>query len=170
VSWSDRRRAFAALSIGAIAAVASACGGGANGTREQDVRQQEVARRGADVMPFDLDATTHVFTKTDDGGVQRVEVDDPADRAQVALVRQHLRAEREKFREGDYDDPARIHGMDMPGVAELAAGHDRIGVTYTGLPNGGELGYRTDDPALVSALHEWFDRQVMDHGEHARAG
>src|SRR6476661_8385628 len=35
-------------------------------------RQAEVARRGADVMPFDLKATTHVFTKTADGGVQRV--------------------------------------------------------------------------------------------------
>ena len=35
-------------------------------------RQADVAGRGADVMPFDLKATTHVFTKTAHGGVQRV--------------------------------------------------------------------------------------------------
>ena len=32
-------------------------------------RQAAVAEAGADVMPFDLDATTHVFTTTDNGGI-----------------------------------------------------------------------------------------------------
>jgi hypothetical protein len=31
-----------------------------------------VAKRGADVMPFDLQATLHIFTEASDGGVQRV--------------------------------------------------------------------------------------------------
>ena len=30
-------------------------------------RHADVASRGADVMPFDLKATTHVFTKTAEG-------------------------------------------------------------------------------------------------------
>ena len=35
-------------------------------------RQGEVAARGAKVMPFDLEQTTHVFQKLDDGGLQKV--------------------------------------------------------------------------------------------------
>ena len=60
--------------------------------------------------------------------------------------------------------------MDMPGVAELREGHERISVTYSDVPGGAELRYTTDDPRLVSAIHAWFDRQVMDHGAHAEAG
>jgi hypothetical protein len=144
-----------------------ACSGapGADGAR-----RAEIARRGAEVMPFDLDATTHTFRKTAWGGVQVVEADDPSDRAQRALVRAHLRRERERFAVGDFTDPARIHGMDMPGVAELRDGHDRVDVAYRAREGGAELRYRSADPRLVAAIHAWFDRQVTDHGAHARSG
>jgi hypothetical protein len=140
------------------------CGG------ERGARQAEVAERGAEVMPFDLDATTHTFTKTRDGGVQAVTADDRGDETQVRLIRDHLLDERDRFRRGDYADPARIHGADMPGVAELSAGHQRIAVTYAELPAGAHLTYTTTDADLVNAIHAWFDRQVMDHGAHAEAG
>ena len=117
-------------------------------------------------MPFDLERTTHRFTKTDTGGVQTVVADDPQDTAQLTLIRKHLAAEVNRFERGDFTDPARIHGMDMPGVAELSAGYRRITVTYTERPDGALLTYATDDPALVDAIHSWFDRQVMDHGDH----
>jgi hypothetical protein len=139
-------------------------------TNEGTNPQADVAARGAQVMPFDLDATTHIFTKTDNGGTQRVVADNPGDATQVQLIREHLRTERENFARGDFDDPARIHGMDMPGVDELAAGYTRVSVTYTERPDGAELSYTTDDPQLVDAVHEWFDRQVADHGNHAQAG
>jgi len=54
-------------------------------------RQAEVAQRGPDVMPFSLKATQHVFTKTPDGGVQKVVARNTADSEQVKLVRGHLR-------------------------------------------------------------------------------
>jgi hypothetical protein len=60
-------------------------------------RRAEVAERGAQVMPFDLDATTHTFTDTDDGGIQTVTADDPGDGDQIELIRAHLRDERAKF-------------------------------------------------------------------------
>jgi hypothetical protein len=133
-------------------------------------RQAQVAAEGAEVMPFDLEATTHVFTKTADGGVQVVMADDPEDRAQIELIRGHLEAEREAFARGDFTDPARIHGMDMPGVEELSEGYADIEVTYAERPAGAELRYATGDTELVGAIHAWFDRQVMDHGDDARAG
>lgn len=133
-------------------------------------RQSEVAERGAEVMPFDLEATTHVFTKTDDGGIQVVTADDPGDQRQIDLIRGHLAEERDAFARGDFDDPARIHGHDMPGVSELTAGHADVAVTYAETPGGARLTYTTDDPVLVDAIHAWFDRQVMDHGDDADVG
>jgi hypothetical protein len=133
-------------------------------------RRAEVAERGADVMPFDLDATTHTFTKTADGGRQTVVADDPADAEQIALIRAHLAVERDSFARGVFDDPAAIHGHDMDGVAELRAGYAAVSVEYADRRAGAELVYRTDDPDLVDAIHAWFDRQLMDHGPDAEAG
>lgn len=126
-----------------------------------------MAERGALVMPFDLDATTHVFDATSDGGVQTVTADDPGDRTQIGLIRAHLREERENFGRGDFSDPAAIHGHDMDGVADLTAGYRDITVSYTSLPDGAQLRYRTDRPELVEAVHAWFARQTLDHGDHA---
>lgn len=134
-------------------------------------RQADVARRGAAVMPFDLAATVHVFTKTAQGGVQQVLARDPADETQARQVRQHLQALRERFLAGDWSAPAAIHGQDMPGLAELrAAPAGAIAVTYREVPGGAELGYATDDLRLVDALHRWFDAQLADHGADAMAG
>jgi hypothetical protein len=60
--------------------------------------------------------------------------------------------------------------MDMPGVAELSAGYQQISVDYPDVTGGAELRYTTDDVELVDAIHAWFDRQVMDHGDDAEAG
>jgi hypothetical protein len=60
--------------------------------------------------------------------------------------------------------------MDMPGVAELSAGYQRIEVRYSEVPSGAELTYATGESDLVDAIHAWFDRQVMDHGDDAAAG
>jgi hypothetical protein len=161
----DRRpRARLTVVLLAAALAVAACGDTSGD------RQAEVAERGAEVMPFDLDATTHRFTKTPDGGVQTVTSDDPADQTQIDLIRHHLRTERDNFSRGDFDDPARIHGMDMLGVAELSAGYARITVGYSEIPAGAELTYATGEPDLVDAIHAWFDRQVMDHGDDAETG
>jgi hypothetical protein len=134
-------------------------------------RQAEVARLGAEVMPFSLEATTHIFTKTADGGTQRVVAKNPADAKQVALVRRHLHEIQARFLKGDFSEPARIHGSDMPGLAELgAAPHGRIAIGYKDVSGGAELRYRAADAKLVAALHAWFDAQLSDHGSDAMAG
>ncbi|SCE90843.1 hypothetical protein [Micromonospora saelicesensis] len=130
-------------------------------------RQADVAERGASVMPFDLERTTHRFTRTDTGGVQTVVADDPRDSTQITLVQQHLSAEVERFRRGDFSDPARIHGTEMPGLATLRAHGGRITITYEAVPDGARATYATDDAGLRDALHHWFDAQVSDHGPHA---
>ena len=134
-------------------------------------RQAEVAERGPDVMPFSLSATQHVFTKTAQGGVQRVVAKSPSDAEQIKLVRGHLREIQHQFLAGDFSGPAHIHGQEMPGLVELqAAPKDKLRIDFREVLAGAELTYRTSDPALVQALHQWFDAQLSDHGADAMAG
>ncbi len=129
-------------------------------------RQAQVERNSERVMPFSMDATMHAFVPTPTGGVQTVTVHN-GDGKQVLLVRSHLRKEAQAFARGDFTDPASIHGGTMPGLQALHAGAKRIRVRYSEVHDGAAITYRTDEPALVSAVHAWFKAQVSDHGAHA---
>jgi hypothetical protein len=157
-------RATAAVALAVAAVGIAGCGGsGSSATSRQD----EVEARGARVMPFDQERTTHVFRNTATGGVQRVVTKAAHDARQLRLVRAHLRTEAARFTRGDFTDPMAIHGMEMPGLATLRRGAARVTVEYSDLPRGAQIDYRTAEPALVAALHEWFDAQLMDHGANA---
>ena len=130
-------------------------------------RQEEVATKGAKIMPFDLEQTTHHFQPLENGGLQMVTVKDPSNSTQIALIQTHLKEEAEKFHRGDFSDPAKIHGENMPGLAALQTSAQHINIQYTALPNGAQIRYSTKDPALVMALHQWFAAQRADHGHHA---
>ncbi|MEU8285416.1 hypothetical protein AB0C01_13850 [Micromonospora sp. NPDC048905] len=147
--------------------LSSGCADDSTPTPVTSSRQAEVAERGASVMPFDLERTTHQFTKSGSGGVQTVTADDPQDASQVALIQQHLHEETSRFRRGDFTDPAAIHGDEMPGLQALRAHDGRITIDYETTPGGGRVTYTTSDTELRNALHHWFDAQVGDHGEHA---
>ena len=152
-----------------LGAIALALAFTACGSADQSLadRQQAVAEAGADVMPFDLDATTHVFTDTDTGGIQDVVADDPGDTANIDLIRLHLADEANSFRTGDFSDPEAIHGPAMPGLATLKERFADIRVELTDTDSGARITYDTDDPAVVAAIHDWFAAQTSDHGDHA---
>jgi hypothetical protein len=134
-------------------------------------RQAEVAGRGKDVMPFNLAATTHIFTKTAAGGDQQVVAKKSADVEQVNLARGHLKEIREQFLKGDFSGPSHIHGKEMPGLADLkVAKPGQIAIDYKDVKGGGQLNYKTQDASLVAALHKWFDAQLADHGKDAMEG
>jgi hypothetical protein len=133
-------------------------------------RQMDVAQHGAQVMPFSLAATTHIFTKTADGGIQQV-VTKHHDPRQVAPIRGHLAEIARQFSAGNFEAPGRVHGNDMPGLAVLrTARPGELRIDYRDLRNGGEIVYRSDEPRYVAALHSWFDAQRADHGHDAMAG
>jgi len=134
---------------------------------QEEMRQQQVAEKGSEVMPFDLEATTHVYEKTANGGVQKVVADDPDDAENVAAIREHLREEADAFSRGEFSDPVSIHGEDMPGLAELETGAERVEVRYEELPDGAQIALESEDPELVAAVHDWFDAQLSDHGDDA---
>ena len=132
-----------------------------------DSHQAEIAKRGTEVMPFDLERTTHVFEKIDTGGRQQVLSDDN-DAEQIRLIQGHLKEVAERFSKGDFHDPQQIHGEHMPGLHELVMGHERIQIEYNPLEQGGEILYSTKENDMIEAIHTWFDAQVSDHGHHAQ--
>lgn len=167
------RRTAAALAAAGLALALAACGDDSDDGGDSDdsealaERQDDVAERGSEVMPFDLDATLHQFGPSADGLVQMIVARDSEDSEQIELIREHLTEEAERFSEGDYSDPAAIHGDDMPGLAELEAGADAITVEMEEMPAGGRINYTTDDSDLLDALNRWAEAQIEDHGEHA---
>ncbi len=133
-------------------------------------RLDEVAERGAHVMPFGLEKTLHIFDKTETGGIQQVIAKNAADNEQIALIRQHLRDIAGRFDKGDFSGPKRIHGDDMPGVKTLSEHASEIAFSYRDLPNGGQIDYRSNNPQLIDAIHRYFDAQLSDHARHAVGG
>lgn len=132
-------------------------------------RAQVVAKRGMQIMPFSLDATTHVFSGAARGGTQRVVAKNADDTREIELIREHLRDEADAFGRGDFGDPATIHGDDMPGLDALRAGYQDIDVRYRDLPDGAEISYDTERPDIAAAVRAWFQAQLSDHARDAAA-
>ncbi|MBN0989445.1 hypothetical protein [Amphritea pacifica] len=131
--------------------------------------QEQVHQMSHHVMPFTMSETMHVFTMTEFGGVQKVVAKDAAAHDQIAMIQQHLRHEAERFQQGDYSDPAMLHGAMMPGLKELQAGSAGIAVTYSPLTTGAQIRFETTDLHLLTAIHRWFGAQLSEHGADARA-
>lgn len=152
-----------------VLAIVALAGAAATSCRKPGLqeRRDAVASVGSEVMPFDLEATTHVFEKLPDGGLQTVVADDD-DPRQVELIRVHLAEEAERFSRGDFHDPSMIHGENMPGLHALMTGHDSVSITYSEVERGAAIRYLSQSAALVAAIHQWFDSQLSDHGAHAQ--
>ncbi|BCG64591.1 MAG: hypothetical protein methR_P2378 [Methyloprofundus sp.] len=131
-------------------------------------RIDEVARLGKHVMPFNLDKTLHIFSKIKTGGLQQVIAKDPTNSSQIKLIREHLLKIVADFKQADFSDPEKIHGKDMPGLEALRnTQKGDIVIQYQELPNGAEITYSTQNPKLITAIHQWFDAQLNDHARHA---
>jgi len=134
-----------------------------------ETTQHHVHNMSHSVMGFDMSKTMHIFKMTESGGMESVIVKDPKELEQIKLIRQHLRKISTGFQKGDYSDPVKLHGADMPGLNDLEAGAAHIKVTYTELATGGKITFETTDPHLLTAIHRWFGAQLSEHGADAKA-
>ena len=70
--------------------------------KANEARFDEIAEKGAQIMPFNLDQTVHVFSKKEDGGLQQVVVINQTNTGQIKLILQHLNEIANKFKQGDF--------------------------------------------------------------------
>lgn len=119
--------------------------------------------RGAEVMGFDQDKTTHHFYLYEDGGAIDVSVKDAADAKNRDAIRSHLPHIAMMFGQGNFSAPMMVHATDVPGTKALAANKDKVSFTYRETPNGGRVDIVTTDAATLKAAHDFMRFQIADH-------
>ena len=119
--------------------------------------------RGADVMGFDQDKTSHHFYLYADGGAIDVSANDAADVKNRDAVRSHLLHIAMMFSMGDFSAPMLVHATDVPGTKDMAAMKDKLSFAYIETPNGGRVNITTADAAALDALHKFLRFQIADH-------
>jgi hypothetical protein len=130
---------------------------------QQMEKQKALKKRGADVMGFDQDATTHHFKLTPDGGAIEVTAKIGADSAVVAEVRNHLRAIASEFARGNFNQPFQTHGEVPSGVSVMQKSDRAISYRYEDLPLGGAVRIETKDTRAREAVHEFLRYQITEH-------
>ena len=119
--------------------------------------------RGAEVMGFDQQKTTHHFYLYADGGAIDVSANDAADLKNRDAIRSHLPHIAMMFGLGDFSAPMMVHGIDVPGTKELTANKDKVSFTYTETAKGGRVDIVTKDAATLDAVHKFMRYQITDH-------
>ena len=126
--------------------------------------QQTAHSRGAMVMGFDQDATTHHFRLYPDGGAIEVAVNDPGDVKNRDAIRSHLPHIAMMFGSGNFDAPMLVHDSShVPGTAVMAQRRDSIRYTYVETTNGGRVEIVTKDPRALAAVHAFLTYQIAEH-------
>jgi hypothetical protein len=121
-------------------------------------------QRGAMVMGFDQEKTTHHFYLFEDGGAIDVAVKDGTDTVNRDAIRSHLPHIAMLFGGGNFEAPMRVHdSKDVPGTAQMAALRDKIAFKYVETPAGGRVDITTTDRAALAAVHEFLKFQIADH-------
>ena len=69
----------------------------------------------------------------------------------------------------NFSDPAKLHGTDITGLAELTANADKFTASYFEEANGAGIRFETEDLTTLTAIHRWFGAQLSEHGADARA-
>ena len=156
------------FSIAMVASLALIASEGHAQAVGSSARHEEINRLGSIVMPFDLSRTTHYFDDTPNGGIETITANMADDREQVSLIREHLQKEARQFGHGDFSDPMRIHGRDMPGAAVLASAGADLSIRYATVPGGASITYVGHNDRIAKAVHEWFAAQRSDHNAHMR--
>lgn len=115
----------------------------------------EVQQRVQQMVPYAIDTSPPCkrFPKTVHGGVQHVVAKSADNTQQIKLIQAHLLKIANEFRKGDFSVTERIHGADMPGLAQLKmAETDDIKFEYKALANGAQIHYSNEYPPSIFRL------------------
>ena len=120
--------------------------------------------RGAMVMGFDQDKTTHHFYLYSDGGAIDIAVKDPSNLKDRDAIRAHLPHIARMFGDGNFDAPMLIHdSTSVPGTVALKERKDALRYSYVETPGGGRVDIVTTDRGALEALHDFLRYQIVEH-------
>lgn len=125
---------------------------------------REMDHRGAMVMGFDQERTTHHFVLYQDGGAITITVNDIADVKNRDAIRSHLPHIATLFGTGRFDAPMIVHdSADVPGTRVLARRSDAVRYVYAETSGGGRIDIITTDREALAAVHEFLIFQITEH-------
>ena len=120
--------------------------------------------RGAMVMGFDQQNTSHHFYLYRDGGAIDIAVKDASDSTNRDAIRAHLPHLAVMFGEGRFDAPMLIHdSANVPGTAVLRERSKALRYSYVETVDGGRVDIMTTDSAALAALHDFLRFQIVEH-------
>jgi hypothetical protein len=129
----------------------------------QDQHYQGVAKRGAEVMGFSHEKTTHHFRLYADGGAIEAEANDPKDTASQEQIRSHFTHIATMFTAGDFSAPMLIHEQVPPGSEAMKRLRNAIEYKVESTEKGARIRIVTKDLDALRAVHEFLRFQISDH-------
>ena len=122
-----------------------------------------VDERGDKVMGFSHAKTVHLFRLKSDGGIIKVEANDPADATSRDQIRDHLNHIAQKFAAGDFSAPMLIHAKTPPGVPVMKQLKAAIKYGLETTERGARIRITTSDKKALAAVHDFLRFQIADH-------
>jgi hypothetical protein len=119
--------------------------------------------RGAHVMGFSQQTTTHHFTLTFDGGIIDVRANEAKDTKSRDQIRSHFHHIAQSFSAGDFSDPFFVHATSVPGTATMKQQKDQLHWDVQQTPGGARLIITADNKPTLDALHDFLRFQIEDH-------
>jgi hypothetical protein len=120
--------------------------------------------RGATVMGFDQDKTTHHFYLYNDGGAIDIAVKATSNEKDRDAIRAHLSHIAMMFGDGNFDAPMLIHNStSVPGTVVLKERKDALRYSYVETPGGGRVDIVSTDRLALAALHDLLRYQIVEH-------
>jgi hypothetical protein len=123
----------------------------------------EMNSRGAQVMGFSQEKTTHHFVLTFDGGEIDVRANDVKDTKSRDEIRTHFQHIARRFVDGDFTDPMLVHATNVPGTAVMKQRKDELHWDFVETQRGAKLVITADNKPALDALHEFLKFQIEDH-------
>ena len=123
----------------------------------------EMNKRGDQVMGFDHNKTTHHFRLLPQGGTIQITanaVDDTESRDQI---RSHLGHITKMFAAGNFNAPMLIHEQTPPGVPVMQKLKSEIEYRFEETERGASMHISTRNGKALQAIHKFLRFQIKEH-------
>ena len=128
-----------------------------------DMADEQMNKRGDQVMGFDHTKTTHHFLLQESGGSIEVTANSSDDVESRAQIRMHLRHIATMFAEGNFNAPMLIHGQTPLGVQVMQKLKGEITYNFEEIDRGAAVRISTKNPIALKAIHDFLRFQIKEH-------
>lgn len=115
---------------------------------------------------FAVADTQHLFGSSADGVVIGLMAQDAQQQVRIDEARSYLRGEYERYQRGEFGDEYSPSSAQL--ATQLADCRDEITITYQDVASGAMIQLTSDNPVVVTLLHQWIEIRQADHGDHAQ--